>query len=731
MAQRQFTIDHFLSLQKPTTRVPLHLSPDGNLLAMSVQPERRETTGQSGHVPFTPEGVPQEMIGSRVLIVDVRTISTRWPFDGTSWGAQWSPDGQLLAAYVQHQGFACVGVWDRRSNQATLHSTAKVQTFFGFQVARWTPDNRGVVVQLVGSGHTVHTETATRETDHRRPPVDVFSFDPVHPPDVSLPSFVDWNRGDLAVVDVMTGAVRTLLCDTPFRGWQVAPDGRAVALMRVETSDPTLQQFYHDLIVVPFDSGQPQMVAPRVPQAYGICFSWSPDSRHLAYTTRERGRVGQAFVVLANGSEAPRALSDATEDWGLSLDYEAPRWSANGQTLYCLARDGYAIFNVHNRTRQFVQPVDDRDLIGWIQRPTIPTLYMPEPNTLILMTRNKSTKDIGLARVTLSDGIVTILEEVAKQWHGGTFGVEAAAHNGILYMLLEAADHPPEVWCWDLAENAPQRLASLNPKLERVDLGTSVLINYRALDGERRQAALLLPINYQDGQEIPVVVGIYGGELGSNHLHSFGGGGGILHGQLLASRGIAMLYPDCPLLPRDPLRQLPGQVVPAVNRLVDLGITTWRRVGIAGHSYGGYCTLAIVAQCPQFRVAVASAGFYDLLSTFGAMRSDGTGIWQGWAETGQGRTGGTPWEQRTAYVENSPIWYLDRVQTPLLLTCGSEDLVPPAQAEAVFVGLRRLGKRVEFRQYRGEQHWPGMWTEPSIRDLAARILEWFEEHILA
>jgi dipeptidyl aminopeptidase/acylaminoacyl peptidase len=66
-----------------------------------------------------------------------------------------------------------------------------------------------------------------------------------------------------------------------------------------------------------------------------------------------------------------------------------------------------------------------------------------------------------------------------------------------------------------------------------------------------------------------------------------------------------------------------------------------------------------------------------------------------------------------------------------LLTCGSKDAVPPAQAEAVFIGLRRLGKKVELRRYEGEGHWPGVWSERSYRDLCERVLAWFDEHLKA
>lgn len=91
-----------------------------------------------------------------------------------------------------------------------------------------------------------------------------------------------------------------------------------------------------------------------------------------------------------------------------------------------------------------------------------------------------------------------------------------------------------------------------------------------------------------------------------------------------------------------------------------------------------------------------------------------------------------PWEvaprgkRREAYVENSPFFYLDRVRTPLLVICGTAEREEEMQARQTFGALRRLGKRVELRLYRDEDHDPSAWTERNLRDVAERILGWFD-----
>ena len=107
---------------------------------------------------------------------------------------------------------------------------------------------------------------------------------------------------------------------------------------------------------------------------------------------------------------------------------------------------------------------------------------------------------------------------------------------------------------------------------------------------------------------------------------------------------------------------------------------------------------------------MVSAVYANLTSVYGALDEHGHSRLLGWCETGQARLGGSLWERRDAYVENSPLFYLDRVTTPLLLASGTVHPAMPneaAQAGEVFSALRRLGQRVELRLYEGEDHAPG------------------------
>ena len=162
-----------------------------------------------------------------------------------------------------------------------------------------------------------------------------------------------------------------------------------------------------------------------------------------------------------------------------------------------------------------------------------------------------------------------------------------------------------------------------------------------------------------------------------------------------------------------------------------MGIADENRLGIMGFSYGGYCTVGLITQTTRFKAAVCGGGLYNLTSFYGQLSKGGASTQIGWAETGQGRMGGSLWEQRQRYIDNSPIFYLDKIETPVLIYCGEgfggSDY---AQSGEFFSGLRRLNKEATFVWYRGEGHSPTDWHPEHRTDYQKRIMDWFEKHLI-
>lgn len=757
VASDVFEIDSLLDLVEPALRMPFHLSPDGRWLALAVQRNRR-TVATSDVDFFTPNGVPMEAVGGGVVVVPTRGGGRVEPFAGaaTSWAPRWSPDGRRLAAFVEADGPACLAVWTRETDEVRRFPNAPARAFFNLETPVWTPDGRSIVTKV--TPESSREVAAGKESGSA---AEAFVEVLVHDPGADdgarptrVPGYLARARADLAAVDVATGALTRLAAGTTCFGWRVSPVGSRVAFLRAGDPDERRQQNLFDLVAAPLDGSAPRVLARRVPQSYGVCFGWSPTGDRIAYTTKDRGERGRLFVVAADGATEPDELSRHCPD-DLARDEEPPRWSPDGDTVYCLTSGGVWAFaadgtgatlfgaSEEGRRLTLVDPESmatrvtraaafGREIRTWLQPTGGDSLATTADGAVLLLARDRATKRESVLKVSVRDGAAESLLDL----DGGCrdpYALDAAPASNLVCLALESATAPPSVSRLEFGPRAATtEMLTLNPSFPARALGRSQLVAWVSLEGEVRNGALMLPPAGRFPAPYPLLVHVYGGWPLSDNIHRFGFGGKHFdQAHLFASRGYAVLYADAMLPDRDPMRHLPGEVLPAIHRLVELGIADEGRVGLFGHSYGGYCVLSLLTQTNLFRAAVASAGIYDLASMYGGLSGLDDSFGVGWSETGQGRMGGTLWERRAAYVENSPLFYLDRVQTPLLLVWGSADFVPKGQADEVFSGLRRLGKRVELRRYRDQDHWPGLWTEPSLRDLCNRVIEWFDEHLTA
>src|SRR5688572_13860467 len=192
-----------------------------------------------------------------------------------------------------------------------------------------------------------------------------------------------------------------------------------------------------------------------------------------------------------------------------------------------------------------------------------------------------------------------------------------------------------------------------------------------------------------------------------------------------------------PLVPEgvaeDPMLRLPEGVLPAVDKVVELGIADPERLFIGGQSFGGFSTYGLVTQTKRFKAAVSLAGLSDLISLYGQFDSryrytlypHENLFTMSLMESAQVGMGNPPWKDLNRYIRNSPIFFVDRVETPVMIIQGDMDYVALQQGEEFFMSLYRQGKRAQFVRYWGEGH--VLESPANIRDMWSKIFAWFEE----
>ena len=267
-------------------------------------------------------------------------------------------------------------------------------------------------------------------------------------------------------------------------------------------------------------------------------------------------------------------------------------------------------------------------------------------------------------------------------------------------------------------------------------------LSYKATDGTALTAWLLLPPDYVRGTRVPVVTIVYPGtiyrttEPGSFSPYR----SNFEHPQLFAALGYAVLLPSMPEAKSSSgshaLGPLLNGVIPALDAAIAHGVADPDRIAVLGQSDGGFAVMGLITQTNRFRSAIASAGFANFASLYGAFygqyRHGDSGRPEAaqmlrmlQTEKGAMGMGGPPWKDPDRYRENSAIYRADKVETPLMLIHGELDFIPIQQAEEFYTALLRQDKRVMFLRYAGEGH--TIADRENVLDLWQRMRKWLAE----
>jgi dipeptidyl aminopeptidase/acylaminoacyl peptidase len=724
---------------------PVGISPDGRWIAYAVV--ERQVSRPFDVDTWALKGVPWYAAGTEIRVVNVETGKTQRLVSerGNNWLPSWSPEGRYLAFLSDRDGDgrARLWIWDRESNRQRRASDVTVNT----EKIEWAPDSGAVFLTTAPAGAKVEDYIAPRSINT---PKTVTGIVNTSGSTVTLYQAASsqnsvesdaWNLNeslrDLTVVEVDSGNYVTISHGERIATFSSSPDGLRIAYtVSKRFEKPGSQQILYDIEIGSIKThNKKEVAASDIRFDFdGASFSWSPDSLHVAFRTGGvEERTNDCYVIdvmkrtVHNISALPE-LQKSSPHRSLK-----PLWAADGDQIY-FVRDGVLWRgSAEGRNATEVAEVPEHRIIQMISR-SRSYLWTPgNESSTVVLTRDESIKQDGFYKIDLRSGQSTKLRETG-QCHSCASQSEyvtVSQDGDHAVFFAESAKNHPDLWMSDARLESPVQVTRLNPQLAKYALGTARLVNWLSDDGDLLQGALLLPSNYQEGNRYPLITYVYGGTSLSDYVDRFGlGYPGAFNMQLLATRGYAVLLPDAPQNIGTPMLDLAKTVLPGISKVVEMGIADGHRLGVMGHSNGGYSVLALIVQTKRFSAAIEVDGMGDLFGLYGAMDQDGSAYGTSNLEHGQDALGGSPWEVRETYVENSPFFYLSRVETPILIVHGSEDnTVPTFLADQLFVGLRRLGKEVEYAKYKKEGHFPPLWSSANQIDLAERMIEWFDSHV--
>lgn len=600
------------------------------------------------------------------------------------------------------------------------------------------------------------------------------------------------NQAILKIVDVATGAAETIATvpTYPFHGSltiTVAPDGKRIAILattgrlqpeggrKFPNALDDLWTTKNRLGFVDLRTRSPIRWADlpddaRYPMAL---YEWSPDSRqvllrgrHDRYSSKTSlfavsAREG-APVQLTSRLDGPRGFDD-----GFSVFWaDSRRFIARLPGQEHAEREDWWLLDLAGRQVNLTRDVAQKP--SAILRGPKDALLAVTAHGLLRLDLNKGTflpvakfeenstltlpQDRGRPAdeflISRSSGDRSYLRAVSTD---GRFGPEIPSpgrdildfdpeHKVVL--ASQRDESGDRVRAAFLSPRATRDVIRLNGHMAKPHWGQMQAIEYLGARGEKRKANIILPPDYQPGRRYPTLLWVYWGYevrslKGDPVTDRYMPGFYNLH--LYAARGYVVVVPSMPMPKVDHAQaylHLVDDVLPAVDKLVSLGITDEDRVGIFGQSGGGYTVAALLAQTDRFKAGVAIAGLTDLGSAIGEF----DGMARGYAgidhEKGingdiVGRFGlvEPPSKDPEGYTRLSPITYVDQVNAPLLLLHGDLDSRgSSAQSERFFHGLYTAGKTAQIVRYGGESHSLAQ-SPANIRDVYSRILQWFDTYL--
>jgi len=508
----------------------------------------------------------------------------------------------------------------------------------------------------------------------------------------------------------------------PKHHWAIGLDNREYELMGNLEG-----RRYQDIYVFDLKTGEKKLALKKCRWFFGP----SPDGSHFLYYddghyfTYEM-KTDKKFNIT---KDVPTSFINKEDDHNVVNPPVYPYyfgWAKDGVSV--LLYDNWDVWNIPVHGGQGVNlTVNGRDKgIRYRRRfrldPEEKGIDLAKP--LYIAIYGEWTKKGGVARVDKgTPGAKMLL------WDDAVFSLLKARKADVYLYTRQTPKDYPDYYVTDGSLKKGKRLTQANPQQKDFlwSDGT-MLLDYESAKGDRLQAALFLPANYEKGKRYPTIVYIY--EKLSQRLNYYlSPSARGFNVSVYTSRGYAVLMPDIVYKVNDPGMSSVWCVLPALEAAIETGVVDKNRVGIHGHSWGGYQTAFLITQTEAFRAAVAGAPLTNMVSMYSSIYWNTGSANQPIFESSQGRFKGGYWENMEAYTRNSPVYYAKNVKTPLLLLHNDKDgAVDWNQGIEYFNTLRRLKKPVVMLQYKGENH--SLRKPANQKDYTIRMREFFDHYLM-
>lgn len=575
---------------------------------------------------------------------------------------------------------------------------------------------------------TAYDKAPVAKTDGPRVNYDLWHWkDDAIQPMQKIRAAAERNRTYRAVLHIADGkviqlATRELAEITPNENGQFAfgLDDRAYRTT-VDYEDGRLADHY----LVNTITGEKRLLAKQRAGGY----SWSPDGK---YGTRFDGKdwyllnVSTAAEVNLTQGLNVAFFNEDTDTPSRPPAYAGATFTRDGKAV--LLADRYDIWQISPDGRLAKNLTDGVGRKRGIQFRIVRTDAderqdgLDPAKPVLLRAESIETRETGFFVDTV-DGSAEPRQLI---WSNKNYGNPTRAKSADVLVLTAGNFREfPDYYVTTSAMTSFSKVTDANPQMSGFLWGTSELMNFRSTDGRALKAAIYKPEGFDPSRKYPVMVYLY--ERLSQNVNTFADPRptNSINIPIYVSNGYIVITPDIVYREGYPGDSAMSCVIPAVQKLIEQGYVDETRIGIQGHSWGGYQIAYMLTRTNMFRAAAPGAVVVNMLSAYNGVRWGPGRPRQFQYEHTQSRIAGTPWQYPLRFIENSPVFRADQIRTPVMtIHNDADDAVPWYQGIEFYLSLRRLGKEIYLFNYNGEPH--NLRIRANQQHYSARLLEYFD-----
>lgn len=456
----------------------------------------------------------------------------------------------------------------------------------------------------------------------------------------------------------------------------------------------------------------------------------SPDGNHVAwFDLRQRQWLAWSRKDRQTRNLTARlktAFHDEDDDHPmLAMPYDRAHFTTDSRQLLVADRYDVHLLSVDGKdSRCLTRGTGRRDSLQYryvnLQRPDdIEGVNLKQP--IWLQMFNYRDKTQGYATTDLRANLHVV--DAGPHSYGALTTADSAPV--CLYKKGDFA-HPMDLY---MRTDTTLRLSFINPQQQDYRWGTAELHRWKAFDGTPLDGLLYKPEGFDPNKKYPVMIYFY--ERRSENLYAYyspAPSRSIVNIPYFVSNGYVVFVPDIVYRPGHPGESAYNCIVSGAESLTKLPWVDAAHMAIQGQSWGGYQVAYLVTRTNMFAAAGAGAPVSNMTSAYGGIRWESGMSRQFQYEQTQSRIGQDLWKGYDLYVENSPLFGIPKIQTPLLITHNNADgAVPYYQGIEMFMGMRRLGKPVWLIEYDKEAH--NLRERKNAKDLSQRLSDFFDHYL--